>query len=57
MCAAGLVVIAIGLLATKNDITEARGIDKIAILTSICFAITAIVTCPSSIENHSSPGN
>lgn len=43
MCAAGLVVGAIGLLATRNDITEARGIDKIAALTPVCFAVPLAV--------------
>lgn len=43
MCAAGLAILAIGLPAAENDITEARGIDKIAVLTSICFAIPLAV--------------
>jgi uncharacterized membrane protein len=43
MCAAGLAIIAIGLLAAKNGITEARGSDQIAVLTSICFAIPLAV--------------
>ena len=37
-CAAGLAVVAIGLLAAKNDIAVARGIDKIVALTYVCFA-------------------
>ncbi len=43
MCAAGLVVGAIGLLATRNDISEARGIDRIAALTPVCFAVPLAV--------------
>ncbi|MBV8830227.1 MAG: hypothetical protein JO108_13465 [Acidobacteriaceae bacterium] len=43
MSAAGLAVLAIGLPAVKNNIAEARGIDKIAVLTSICFAIPLAV--------------
>jgi uncharacterized membrane protein len=39
MCAAGLALLAIGLLAAKNDIAQARGIDKIVALTNLCFAI------------------
>ena len=37
--AAGLVVLAIWLLAAKNDIAQARGIDKIGALGHLCFAI------------------
>jgi uncharacterized membrane protein len=39
MSVAGLVLLAIGLLAAKNDIAQARGIDKIVALTYLCFAI------------------
>ena len=43
MSAAGLTLLAIGLLAAKNDIAQARGIDKIAALTHLCFAIPLAV--------------
>ena len=43
MSAAGLVLLAIGLLAAKNDIAQARGIDKIVALTHLCFAIPLAV--------------
>jgi uncharacterized membrane protein len=43
MCAAGLALTAIGLFTAKNDIAEARGIDKIAALAPICFAIPLAV--------------
>src|SRR5450755_1727550 len=39
MSAAGLALLVIGLLAAKNDISEARGIDKVVALTPLCFAI------------------
>jgi uncharacterized membrane protein len=43
MSAAGLVLLVIGLMAAKNDIARARGIDKIAALTYVCFAIPLAV--------------
>jgi uncharacterized membrane protein len=43
MAAAGLALLLIGLLAAKNDIVQARGIDKIAALTDWCFAIPLAV--------------
>ena len=39
MSAAGVALLAIGLLASKNDVLEARGIDKVLALTPLCFAI------------------
>lgn len=39
MTAAGLALIAIGLLAARNDIAQARGLDKIVALNNLCFAI------------------
>jgi uncharacterized membrane protein len=39
MSAAGLALLVIGLSAAKNDIAQARGLDKIASLTHLCFAI------------------
>jgi uncharacterized membrane protein len=43
MSAAGLALFVIGLLAAKNDIAAARGIDKIAALTHLCFAVPLAV--------------
>lgn len=43
MCAAGAALLAIGLLAAKNDIARARGIDKIVALTYLCFALPLAV--------------
>jgi len=43
MSAAGVALLAIGLAAAKNDITRARGIDKIVALTHLCFAIPLAV--------------
>ena len=39
MSAACLALLVIGLLAVKNDLAQARGIDKIVALTPVCFAI------------------
>jgi uncharacterized membrane protein len=39
MSAAILALLLIGLLAAKNDIAQARGLDKIVALTNMCFAI------------------
>ena len=52
MSAAGVVLIAIGLLAAKNGIAQARGIDKIAALTHLCFALPLAVF---GAEHLSSP--
>jgi uncharacterized membrane protein len=38
MCVAGVILIAIGVLAAKNDIAQARGLDKVVALGSLCFA-------------------
>jgi uncharacterized membrane protein len=43
MSAAGLALLAIGLLAAKNDIIQARGIDKVVALSHLCFAIPLAV--------------
>jgi len=37
MSAAGLAVLVIGLLAAKNDVAKAHGIDKVIALTHLCF--------------------
>jgi len=52
MSAAGLTLLAIGLLAAKNDIAQARGMDKIVALTHLCFAIPLAVF---GAEHLSSP--
>ncbi|MGB9455964.1 MAG: hypothetical protein WCB12_07980 [Bryobacteraceae bacterium] len=52
MSAAGLTLLAIGLLAAKNDMVQARGIDKIVALTPLCFAIPLAVF---GAEHLSSP--
>jgi len=39
MSAAGLGLLVIGLWAAKNDIIQARGIDKVVSLTHLCFAM------------------
>lgn len=39
MCAAGIVLFLIAILAAKNQIAQARGLDKVVALTNLCFAI------------------
>jgi uncharacterized membrane protein len=43
MSAAGLALLVIGLLAAKDDIAQARGVDKIVALTYLCFAMPLAV--------------
>ena len=43
MSVAGLAVLVIGLLAAKNDIARARGLNRIVALTHLCFAIPLAV--------------
>lgn len=43
MSAAGLALLVIGLLAAKNDIVKARGLDKIVALNYLCFALPLAV--------------
>jgi uncharacterized membrane protein len=38
MCSAGIALIVIGLFAAKNDIAQARGLNKIVALANLCFA-------------------
>src|SRR5499433_2513210 len=52
MSAAGLSLLVIGLLAARNNIAQARGIDKIVALTPLCFAIPLAVF---GAEHLSSP--
>ena len=43
MCAAGFVLLVIGSLAAKNDLSKAAGTGKIAALSNLCFAIPLAV--------------
>lgn len=43
MCTAGIALIVIGLWAAKNDIAQARGLDKIVALANLCFAVPLAV--------------
>jgi uncharacterized membrane protein len=43
MCSAGIAVFLIGAWAAKNQIAEARGLDKIVALSNLCFAIPLAV--------------
>ena len=43
MCAAGLALFLIGILAAKNDIAQARGLDKIVALANLCYAVPLAV--------------
>jgi uncharacterized membrane protein len=43
MCSAGIALFPIGILAAKNDIAEARSLDKIVALGNLCFAIPLAV--------------
>jgi uncharacterized membrane protein len=38
MCVASVILIVVGVLAAKNDIAQARGLDKIVALGYLCFA-------------------
>ena len=42
-CTAGIALFVIGVLARKNEIVEARGLDKIVALGHLCFAIPLAV--------------
>jgi uncharacterized membrane protein YphA (DoxX/SURF4 family) len=43
MCSAGILLSLIALWAAKNDIAQARGLDKIVVLSNLCFAIPLAV--------------
>jgi len=43
MSAAGVALLVIGLLAARNDIARAHGLDKIVALTNLCFSIPLAV--------------
>jgi len=39
MCAAGIILFLIAILAAKNQVAQARGLDKVIALANLCFAI------------------
>jgi uncharacterized membrane protein YphA (DoxX/SURF4 family) len=43
MCLSGISVFVIGVWAAKNDIAQARGLDKIVALANLCFAVPLAV--------------
>jgi uncharacterized membrane protein len=43
MCSAGIALFLIGAWAAKNDVANARGLEKIVALTNLCFAIPLAV--------------
>jgi uncharacterized membrane protein len=43
MCSAGVILFLVGILAAKNDIAQAHGLDKVAALSNLCFAIPLAV--------------
>jgi uncharacterized membrane protein len=43
MCSAGVALFLIGVWAAKNDIAQARGLDKIVALANLCFAVPLAV--------------
>jgi uncharacterized membrane protein len=43
MCAAGIALFLIGVWAAKNEVAKARGLDKVASLSNLCFALPLAV--------------
>src|SRR5579862_4926874 len=43
MCAAGILIFLIGILAARSDIAQARGLDKVVALSNLCFAVPLAV--------------
>jgi uncharacterized membrane protein YphA (DoxX/SURF4 family) len=43
MCSAGMAVFLIGAWAAKNDVAQARGMDKIVALANLCYAVPLAV--------------
>jgi hypothetical protein len=43
MCSAGILLFLVALWAAKTDLARARGLDKIAALSNLCFAIPLAV--------------
>jgi uncharacterized membrane protein len=54
MSAAGVALLAIGLLAAKNDIAQSHGIDKVVALTYLCFAIPLAIFGAEHLSSHQS---
>ena len=38
MCGAGILIFFVALWAARNDIAQARGLDKVVALSNLCFA-------------------
>jgi uncharacterized membrane protein len=51
MSAAGLTLLVIGLLAAKNDIAQARSIDKIVALSHLCVAVPLAIFGAEHLSN------
>ena len=43
MCSAGVVLFFVGILAAKHEIAQAPGLDKVATLSNLCFAVPLAV--------------
>jgi hypothetical protein len=43
MCGAGILLLLVALWAAKTDIARASGLDKIVVLSNLCFAIPLAV--------------
>src|SRR5580704_4371987 len=43
MCSAGILLSLIALWAAKTDIAQARGLDKVVVLSNLCFAVPLAV--------------
>ncbi len=54
MSAAGAALLVIGLWAAKNDMAQARGIDRIVALTHVCFAVPLAVFGAEHLSSHGS---
>ena len=51
MSVAGIALLVIGLLAAKNDIAQARGLDKIVALANLCFAMPLAMFATEHFSN------
>ncbi|HEY3937884.1 MAG TPA: hypothetical protein VGL97_10665, partial [Bryobacteraceae bacterium] len=54
MSTAGIALLAIGLVAAKKDIAQARGIGKVVAVTHLCFAIPLAVFGAEHLSSHQS---
>jgi uncharacterized membrane protein len=43
LCSAGVALFVVGILSTKSDFAQARGLDKITVLANLCFALPLAV--------------